>query len=73
MEALIEVEGRRREEAERNRISGVVRRRNERRVAGVKGESVRSRSAEENAIEELLWRLREEEGFIGLLMALEIV
>lgn len=54
-------------------MSDVVRRRNERRVAGVKGDSVRSLSAEENAIEELVWRLKEAEGFIGLLMALEIV
>lgn len=48
-------------EAERNRRSEVVRRRNERRVVGVKGESVRRRSAEENAIEEE----EDEEGCIG--------
>jgi hypothetical protein len=49
-------------EAERNRSCEVERRRNERRVVGVKGESVRSLSADENAIDEK---------FIGLLMTLE--
>lgn len=59
----MEVEGRRRVEAERNRRSEVVRRRKERRVVGVKGESVRSRSrsAEENAMEEE----EDDEGCIG--------
>lgn len=50
-------------EAERNRRSEVVRRRNESRAVGVKGESERSRSrsAEENAMEED----EDDEGCIG--------